>query len=155
MVVDGVRVLVRELHRRGGKSCLGIAALHVAERFAVLDFLGVEELGLGVFVGGNGLFGRHEHLQQGGGVLGALQRIGHHHGHGLAGVVNLVVGEWQVAHRRANGLFAFSIVGRLGQLRNILIGEDGQHAGLLQRRRGIETRYAALGHVAGFDNRVD
>ena len=154
MVVDGVRVLVRELDGSGRESRLRVAALHVAGGLAVLNLLGVEQLRFGVLVGGNGLFGRHLHFQQRGGVLGALQRVGHHHGHRLASVVNLVIRQRQVAHGRANGLFAVGIVGRFGQLRDILIGKDGQHPGLLHSRRRVEAGDAALGYVAGFDNRV-
>jgi hypothetical protein len=44
--------------------------------------------------------------------------------------------------------------GRQRRLRQILVGENSQHAGLTLSRAGINAGHAALGYIAGLEDSV-
>jgi hypothetical protein len=154
VVVHGVRVGGRELNGRAGKRSLGLAALGVALLLAVLHLFGVVKFSFGVVEVGNGLLRGVVHLHQRGGVGGVLQGIGHHEGHRLRSVKNLVASEGQEAHRRAGVFFTGRVVGRFGQFGQVLVRKHRNDAQLLSGGRGVDTLDFALGDGAGGQHAV-
>ena len=141
VVLDGCRVGQIETHRHRGESCFGVAAAAVRRPGSVAEFLwrvGLPEL---VFHADRGLGLLIAHLDQRGGVLGALQGIGDNHSDVLAVVVNLLVLE----QRNGDGVPA-----RLGlrEPHRIIGSEDRQHAGYRLGGAEIETGNAAAGNRA-------
>ena len=142
--------------RRGRESRGGLAAALGALRIGVGLAAGVEELGFGILVRGQGHFWGDGHAQLGGSMLGVLQGIGHHDGHRLAGVKHLVRlhRHERHLHRWAHRLLALLGFGRHCRLGQVLVGEDGHYARLALGCAGIKAGNTALGHVAGFNDGV-
>ena len=156
VVLVGVRVGLFDLHRGAVESLVRLAALVVGRLLG--DAVGLhlvrrEPLGRGVREIEDGLRLVVGRADERGGVRGALERVGHHDGDGLAVVVHLIVLE---RLERAADLGVHQRLGLLRQhhLAGVAVRDDRQHAGGLLGRGGVDLRDPPLGDGAEDEDAV-